>query len=161
MNVKTILVPLDGSVLAEAALTPALETARETGGALVLLRAAEAHAMPMADPTEAQVEVVRQAEEYLANVRTRVIRAGVVNVDVSVWYGPPAEAIVEAARFRKADLIVMSSHGRSGVGRLVLGSVAESVLRATAVPILLIRPGDAPLDAPFTGAPTAKEIANV
>jgi nucleotide-binding universal stress UspA family protein len=161
MNVKTILVPLDGSVLAEAALTPAVETARETGAALVLLRAAEAHAMPMADPTEAQVEVVRQAEEYLANVRTRVIRAGVVNVDVSVWYGPPAEAIVEAARFRKVDLIVMSSHGRSGLGRLVLGSVAESVLRATAVPILLIRPGDAPLDAPFMGAPTAKEIANV
>lgn len=161
MNAKTILVPLDGSTLAETALTPAVETAREKNAKLVLLRAAEAHPMPMADPAEAQVEVVRQAEEYLAGVRERVTRGGLADVEISVWYGQPAEAIVEAARFRRADLIVMSSHGRSGLGRLVLGSVAETVLRATAVPILLIRPGDAPLATPFTGAPAAKELANV
>jgi nucleotide-binding universal stress UspA family protein len=57
-----------------------------------------------------------------------------------VWYGPPVEAIADAAQLRKTDLIVMSTHGRSGLGRLVLGSVAESVLRATSTPILLLRP---------------------
>jgi nucleotide-binding universal stress UspA family protein len=161
MKVKTILVPLDGSIVAEAALTPAVDLAREAGARLVLLRAAQAHTLPMADPIQAQVDVMREAQEYLAAARARVTAAGVRDVEISAWYGPAVEAIVEAARYRHADLIVMSSHGRSGVSRLVLGSVAESVLRATAVPILLIRPDGAPLDTPFMGAPSAKEIANV
>ena len=161
MKVKTILVPLDGSSLAEAALTPAMEIARESGAVWCCCVRPWATGSPMADPNEAQVEVVREAEEYLAEARARVTTAGVADVEISVWYGPPVEAIVEAARFRKADLIVMSSHGRSGLGRLVLGSVAESVLRSTSVPILLIRPGDAPLDTPFVGAPSAKEVARV
>ena len=161
MEIKKILVPLDGSVLAEAALAPAVELATKTGAQmLVLLRAAEAHTMPMADPSEAQVTAVRTAEEYLAGARERVVKAGFERVETSVWYGPPAEAIVEAAAFRKADLIVMSSHGRSGLGRLVLGSVAETVLRGTTVPILLIRPGNAPVSSPFvSGQVTAREIA--
>ena len=160
MRIKTILVPLDGSILAETALPPAIALAGQHGAKLVLLRAAEAHTRPMADPIEAQVLTVRGAEDYLAGLRGRVTQAGIASVETSVWYGPPAEAIVEAARFRGADLIVMSSHGRTGLGRLVLGSVAETVLRATRVPILLIRPGDAPIDVPFTPA-TAKEIAHV
>ena len=160
MNVKTILVPLDGSRLGELALTPAVDLARDKGAKLVLLRAAEAHTT-VADPAEAQVAVVREAEDYLAGVRTRVADGGVEDVETSVWYGPPAEAIVEAARYRAADLIVMSSHGRSGLGRLVLGSVAESVLRATRTPILLIRAGAAPLDAPYWGRPAARELSHV
>jgi nucleotide-binding universal stress UspA family protein len=161
MKLTTILVPLDGSLVAEAALKPAVAIARETGAKLVLLRAAEAHTLPLADPIEAQVDVMDEAQEYLASARARVTAGGVSDVEVSAWYGPPAEAIVEAARCRHADLIVMSSHGRSGVARLVLGSVAETVLRATAVPILLIRPDGARLDAPFASAPTVKEVARV
>jgi len=161
MNVRTILVPLDGSIIAEAALTPAVELAREARAKLVLLRAAQAHTLPMTDPIEAQVDVMRESQEYLAAARARVQTAGVADVETSAWYGPAVEAIVEAARYRHADLIVMSSHGRSGVSRLVLGSVAESVLRATTVPILLIRPDGAPVDTPFMGAPSAKEIAHV
>jgi nucleotide-binding universal stress UspA family protein len=158
MNVKTILVPLDGSFLGELALAPAVDLARDKGAKLVLLRAAEAHTT-VADPTEAQVTVVREAEEYLAAVRTRVLDT-VAEVETTVWYGPPAEAIVEAARYRGADLIVMSSHGRSGLGRLVLGSVAESVLRATPTPILLMRAGGAPLETPYWGRPAAKELSH-
>ena len=159
MNVKTILVPLDGSPLGELALTPAVDLARDKGARLILLRAAEAHTL-VADPTEAQVAAVREAEDYLAAVRARVA-AAITEVETSVWYGPPAEAIVEAARYRGADLIVMSSHGRSGLGRLVLGSVAEMVLRATPTPILLIRAGGAPLAAPYRGRPAAKELSYV
>lgn len=160
MNVKTILVPLDGSPLAELALTHAVDLAREKRARLVLLRAAEARTL-VGDPTDAQVGAVREAEDYLVATRDRLSREGVTDVDVSVWYGPPAQAIVEAARYRQAGLIVMSSHGRSGVGRLVLGSVAETVLRATSVPILLIRPGEAPVDAPAAGGPGAKELVHV
>ena len=67
---------------------------------------------------------------------------------------------MEAARYRDADLIVMSSHGRSGVARLVMGSVTERVLRGTSVPILVIRPDGAPTDTPFRGAPSAKEMSH-
>jgi nucleotide-binding universal stress UspA family protein len=161
MNVKTILVPLDGSLLAEAALTPAVEFARQAGAKLVLLRAAQAHTLPMADLIEAQVLVMREAQEYLETVRARLRAAGIDDVEISAWYGLPVEAIVETARYRHADLIVMASHGRSGVSRVVLGSVAERVLRATAVPILLIRPDGAPLDPPFTPVPSSQELAHV
>jgi nucleotide-binding universal stress UspA family protein len=94
-----------------------------------------------------QVEVVREAEEYLARVAARLERDGTRSVQTSVWYGPPVSAIVEAAQLRGADLIVMSTHGRSGLGRLVLGSVAEAVLRSTTTPILLVRASEAPREA--------------
>ena len=56
--------------------------------------------------------------------------------------------VVEAARAGKVDLIVMTTHGRSGLGRLILGSVAEAVLRGTTTPILLVRAGGAPVQTP-------------
>jgi nucleotide-binding universal stress UspA family protein len=161
MKLRTILVPLDGSIVAETALTRAVDLAREAGAKLVLLRAAEAHPLPMADPVDAQVAVMGEVQAYLAAVRERVRSAGVGDVEVSAWYGPAVEAIVEAARYRDADLIVMSSHGRSGLTRLVLGSVTEFVLRATTVPILVIRPDGAPIDTPFMGSSTAKEVSDV
>ena len=139
MNPTLVLVPLDGSVLAEGALAPAIGFAR-AGAKLVLLRAVEAHGTPFVDPAEAQVAVIEEGENYLSGVAAGIRAAGVTDVETSVWYGPPVTAIVDAATFRKADLIVMSTHGRSGLGRLVLGSVAESVLRATSTPILLLRP---------------------
>ena len=89
-----------------------------------------------------------KAEEYLASIAERLKREGVTKVETSVWYGKPASAIVEAAQFGKVDLIIMCTHGRSGMGRLILGSVAESVLRGTHTPILLLRPEGAPLERP-------------
>ncbi len=148
MKPERILVPLDGSLLAEGAIQTAAGLAREGGAALVLLRAAEAHTLPGADPTDAQVAVVREAEEYLTAVAARLGEEGVKGVETSVWYGSPATAIIEAARLQKVDLIVMTTHGRSGLGRLILGSVAESVLRGTTTPILLLRAPGAPLEAP-------------
>jgi nucleotide-binding universal stress UspA family protein len=162
MKVGKILVPLDGSALAEAAVAKAVDIARQSPAAsVVLLRAAEAPALAGGDPIEAQVEVVREAEEYLESVAARVREEGVAEVSTSVWYGPPAPAIVEAAETAKVDMIVMSTHGRSGLGRLFLGSVAESVLRATPTPILLLRPAGAPL-APARGVvERKKEVAGV
>lgn len=149
MKLDKVLVPLDGSPLAEAALTAAVDLVRERPGAtLILLRAAEASTLPGADPTEAQVRVVREAESYLEAVAARLAAQGLTNVKTSVWYGPAAPAIVEAARAGKVDLIVMSTHGRSGLGRLLLGSVAESVIRGTRTPILLVRDVAAPVAEP-------------
>jgi nucleotide-binding universal stress UspA family protein len=148
MKLGTILVPLDGSTLAEAAIPKALELAEVSGARVLLLRAAEAPTLPGVDPIEAQVKVVNAAEAYLAEVQERLTRQGRVTVETSVWYGPAAYAIVTAARTRGVDQIVMTTHGRSGLGRLLLGSVAESVLRGTTTPILLLRGEGAPLHAP-------------
>lgn len=148
MKLQTILVPLDGSSLAEAALPKAVELAEVSGARLLLLRAAQVRTLPGVDPTLAQVEVVREAEEYLARVGEHLGDLGFKEVECSVWYGPAAYSIVEAARLYKADLILMTTHGRSGLGRLILGSVAESVLRGTTTPILLLRAAEAPVEAP-------------
>ncbi len=136
MKPSTVLVPLDGSTLAEKALAPAIGFARE-GAALVLIRAAET----VDDPDGA---VVREAELYLAGVVERLRRVGVRYVEASIGHGAPVDAIANAARIRKPDLIVMSTHGRTGFGRLVLGSVTEGVLRATTTPLLLLRPQPSP-----------------
>ena len=148
MKPGKILVPLDGSALAEAALSQATLLASEFGAQVELLRAVEAHTFPGVDPTDAQVKVVQEGETYLAGVAERLRASGVKDVASSVWYGPPAFAIVEAARLTHVDLIVMGTHGRSGIGRMILGSVAESVLRGTTTPILLIRSPEAPVDRP-------------
>jgi nucleotide-binding universal stress UspA family protein len=144
MKFGKILVPLDGSILAEAALWQALEIA--DGGTISLLRAAEADPVPAADSPAAQVAALREAQEYLRGMIKRLESNGMSRVEANVWYGSPAAAIVGAARTEKVDLIVMATHGRGGLERLVLGSVTESVLRGTPVPILVVRPEGAPAD---------------
>ena len=148
MKLDTILVPLDGSALAESALPRATELAEASGARLLLLRAAEAHTLQGVDPTDAQVRVVAEAEAYLTRAAERVHVQGLGRVETSVWYGPAPYAIVEAAEHHHADLIVMTTHGRSGLGRLILGSVAETVLRGTRTPILLLRAPHAPVERP-------------
>ncbi len=152
MKIDKVLVPLDGSKLAEQALTKALDVAEGGKTTFLLLRAAEASTWPGGDAADDQVRVVREAEEYLEGIRAALGRRGIRKVEASVWYGPPASAIVEAAQVSKTDLIVMTTHGRSGLGRLILGSVAEAVLRGTSTPILLLRADGAPVETPFGGA---------
>jgi nucleotide-binding universal stress UspA family protein len=148
MTIKKILIPLDGSALAESAIGTAVEMGRSHGAGVLLMRAVEARALPGGDLIEAQVEVVREAEQYIESVAKRLREGGFEHVETGVWYGPPAASIVDAARLRGIDLIVMTTHGRSGLGRLILGSVAEAVLRGTTVPILVLRATDAPVEAP-------------
>jgi nucleotide-binding universal stress UspA family protein len=147
MQTNKVLVPLDGSKLAESALADAVDLVAE-GGVVVLVRAAEAHVMPGMDPILAQIDVVAEAERYLSALKTELEERGIRNLETHVWYGPPAASIIEAVSAYKADLIVMTTHGRSGVGRLIYGSVAESVLRGTTVPIFLRRPPEAPVELP-------------
>ncbi len=148
---RRLLVPLDGSTLAEAALPHAIAVARRFEARLTLLQVAATVPMAAAvDPLGAggveaalAVEAVEAAEkaawEYLHQVAQRPEMEG-LPVEVEVTRGRPAAEIIRQARERKVDLIVMSTHGRSGLGRLVFGSVADEVLREAGVPILLIRP---------------------
>lgn len=148
MKLRKVLVPLDGSVLAEAALPRAVELVASSGAKLLLLRAVETNRLSGIDRTEAQLRAVREAEDYLTRIGDRLTALGVKDIEVSIWYGPAVSAIVQAAQLHPVDLIVMTTHGRSGLGRLVLGSVAESVLRGTTTPILLVRAPEAPVEPP-------------
>ncbi len=137
MYARRILVPLDGSALAERVLPHVIELARHSEARIDLLRTASGHG---------ETESVTACEAYLGGVAERLGAEGVGNVRTSVWEGDPVGAILKAARFRKVDLIVMTTHGRSGLGRLAVGSVAEAVLRRTRTPVLVIPRPDAPPD---------------
>jgi nucleotide-binding universal stress UspA family protein len=126
---KTILVPLDGSALAEEALAYACALSIPTAARLILMRASYALR---------QAELLKVAEDYLAphvvNLRQRGFEA-----EATVFDGDAAPGIVEEASRWQADLVVMATHGRTGLGRWILGSVAEAVLAACSVPVLLVR----------------------
>jgi nucleotide-binding universal stress UspA family protein len=140
-----ILVPLDGSPLAERALPYAEVLARRSGATLVLMRAVEAHVLPGRDTPGARHHVVREAEAYLNHLAARIDPAETLRyvaegggVEVAVYYGTPQQGIVDEIQLRGADLVVMSTHGRSGLTRFLMGSVADHVLRHAPVPVLLV-----------------------
>ena len=164
---KSILVPLDGSPLAERALPYAVAVARAHRGRLALVRAALDHTFPGTDPTEKQTAVMREAEAYLEQMAGR-IAARDLPIDTGVSYGGAVEGILLEADIRHADLILIATHGRSGLGRWVYGSIAEAVLARATVPVLLVRawdqpPGAAPFGdqprilVPLDGSPFAEE----
>ena len=145
-----ILVPLDGSPLAEAVLPRVVELATLRKAEIVLLRVALAHAILGSDPVEAQVHVVEEAQAYLAKIETHLVAQGLAVKSV-VRYGHAADEILDHVRVGGVEMIAMSTHGRGGVRRWVLGSVAETVVRHSPVPVLLVRatgPLLSSLDAP-------------
>lgn len=135
---KRILVPLDGSPLAEGVLPHVQELARSIGAEVVLLRVAFAHIFPGADPIETQVTAVQEAEAYVMD-RARTLQDAGVRAEGKVRYGDPMEEILDHVTRDHIDLIAMATHGRTGLKRVVLGSVAEQVLRRSPVPMLLLR----------------------
>jgi nucleotide-binding universal stress UspA family protein len=139
-----MLVPLDGSDLAETILPLVEQVAGPLEAEVILLRVVEpvstAEALVSAGvvspATLARHEL--EAKRYLAQVEPRLSKKG-LRVRTRIALGPPAEAILGAVKTSGADLVAMTTHGRSGLGRVLFGSVAESVLRASRVPVLLMR----------------------
>jgi nucleotide-binding universal stress UspA family protein len=152
---RTILVPLDGSAQAEKALPVAARIARSIQGKLLLVRAVSLAteywpAMMTPYPSIAQAAVdgeLTEAEQYLRQVAMSKPLTG-ISVETVVQFGPAAPSILAAAAAHTVDLIVMGSHGFTGIGHWMLGSVAEKVVRHAPVPVLLWR-ADAAL--PQTG----------
>jgi nucleotide-binding universal stress UspA family protein len=137
-GLERMLVPLDGSGCAENVLPRVEELATELKASISLLRIVYAHTFPGMDPTEAEVKVVREAEEYLGKIEDRLKAKG-FKVDSHVRYGNDAEEILDHAARKDIDFIAMTTHGRSGVKRFLLGSVVEKVLRHSSKPIFLVR----------------------
>jgi nucleotide-binding universal stress UspA family protein len=135
----TILVPLDGSEFSERALPMATSLAQAMESKVILMHAASASVFPGADPTEAQCQAIEDAESYLAALANGLSEQG-LTVEVAAPFGDAAESIVLEVGMRTADLVVMCTHGRSGMGRWIYGSVAEQVLAHSPAPVLLVRP---------------------
>jgi nucleotide-binding universal stress UspA family protein len=142
-----LLVALDGSPFAEYALDPALELAAKFGSDLLLVRVIAAAAssvqsagagLPGSDDAIADARFYRaEAEAYLQRIQARGRSSG-LNVYTRVVAGEPAVAITALAAAQEVDLIVMSTHGRTGVMRLLYGSVAEAVLRGSGRAVMLV-----------------------
>ena len=139
-KIEKILVPLDGSQCAEMVFPTVEKLAGDLKASAALLRVAYAHVIPGADPIEAQVKVVREAEDYLRDIEKQLTAKG-LKVETHVRYGQDADEILDHAAQPDIDLIAMTTHGRSGIKRFLLGSVAEKVLRHSPKPIMLVRCG--------------------
>ena len=152
---KHLLIPLDGSPLAEQALPVALALAARFGHTVTLLRVAQPPYVVTGIGGSVYAELAlgmrdqihEEAQAYLAAVRESLQTAD-VDVRMQVAEGDPAaDVILQIVDELGVDTIVMSTHGRTGLSRWVFGSVAERVLRSASVPVLLIRAA-APAPAP-------------
>ncbi|MBL8384413.1 MAG: universal stress protein [Burkholderiales bacterium] len=146
---KRILVPVDGSPLARRAAEDGIALARTLGAEVVVLMVTEpyqfiftyAGEIPVAfpDPVTYEAQVKRSAQKHVGAVAKAAIAAGVSCRELIVSAAPAAGAIVAAAKRQKCDLIVIGSHGRGGLGQLLLGSVTSKVLASCHVPVLVHR----------------------
>ena len=150
-----ILVPLDGSRLAEQAISAAAGIARRAGAALHF---AMVHEPPPArlltsEPPRVVEELDQEARmwsaEYLETAATAVRTTHGLPVTTACLNGQPATVLAEYIRGRKVDLTVMTTHGTGGLNRWWLGSVADRLLRRTSVPVLLLHPRDLPQPTEF------------
>lgn len=137
MNANTILVPTDFSNASEEALRWATSLARDTGAKLVIAHVEEppmayAGELPLT-PDEATRDELRRSLAQTAPADSSV------PYEHKLLVGEPATAIVDLAEREHADLIVMGSHGRKGITRLLMGSVAEAVVRKAKCPVLTVK----------------------
>ncbi len=141
---QRILVPLDGSPLAETILPRAQALAKALDAELILLRVTvnPAAEFSFSDPAIASniIQEVEQESKTYINSKCNQIEKEGVRVSFLLRQGPVAETIVEVADFMQVDFIAMSTHGRSGIQRWLLGSVADRVSHISHVPVMLFRP---------------------
>ena len=143
--IKRILVPTDFSTTSDLAIGYGIDLAKRYGASLHFLHVVEdtylAHAYPdgyFAELPGIQAKIRADAEQRLAEVFTRCAAAA-VPVTRQVVDGRPARLIVETAKTLGTDLIVMGTHGRSGVAHFLMGSVAEHVVRTAPCPVFTVR----------------------
>ena len=145
MKIDRIMVATDFSECSSQAVDYACGLASGLGSKLVLIHAIEpvyfagAFYGPDASVPMLTEEQRRAAQEAMANLEEELKKRGVAVEDVVIASGPPHQMIIEEAADRKVDLIVVGTHGRGGVAHLLLGSVAERVVRTAECPVLTIR----------------------
>jgi nucleotide-binding universal stress UspA family protein len=138
---RTVLVPTDGSGGAAAALSAGIEVAAATGAALHVLSVVEATSLGVDVRSELQSDALESAaEEVVADAVADAEAAGVESVTGAVEGGTSVERTIRAyVDDHGVDLVVAGTHGRTGLDRYVLGSVAEALVRRSAVPVVTVR----------------------
>jgi nucleotide-binding universal stress UspA family protein len=136
---ERILVPLDGSGLAEVALPYAEQLARRLGSDIYLIYVSESAEVPQHYVHRFYLQKIGEATKEGARRVVGESAGKAIKIEPTVLVGHPAEEIVDYADKEDVSLIVMATHGRSGIRRWALGSVAEKVVRATDRPVALIR----------------------
>ena len=147
---KRILIPVDGSETATKALVAALQLARETGGVVRLVHTVNEMAYlggidPYGTYSADLAGMMREGGAKVLNDAMAVAQSAGVEASQAMLDEPGqrlGESVAAAAKLWGADLIVVGSHGRRGIGRVLLGSGAEQILRLAPVPVLVIRGGD-------------------
>jgi nucleotide-binding universal stress UspA family protein len=145
MNIQRILASTDFSELSKQGLTSALELAETFGAKLLLLHVVEPPPYPVEGIVPSHLgatlldDLERQASNDLAQMLSET-HGSMVEVTRRVVAGIPYRKIVEVAEEEKSDLIVMTTHGRTGFSHLVMGSVTEKIVRMAPCPVLTIRP---------------------
>ena len=145
MSYAKIVIPLDGSDLAEAALDAALPLAKTFGSEILLLGVLDLTAgmydvySEAFSPVDLKAQLEKFLETALERARSKVEAQGVATRRF-LKVGAPHEEIAQLARDEGADLIAMTTHGRKGLGHLLLGSVTEKVIRTAPCLVLVVRP---------------------
>ena len=146
---ERIVVPIDGSDPSRAASLLALKVASTCGGHLIFCHVLDTRelydkaATYGYDPRPLLAQMRAEAEDLLDGAIHQA-HAGGIEAEYAIVEGRPVDAILAAAAARKANLIVIGTHGRRGLVRLLVGSTTEGVLRATGVPVLVVRAEDKP-----------------
>jgi len=143
---KKIMVPLDGSELAECVIPHVEAVAGGSSGAeVVFVRAVEpfhlrSGAAHFNEEQKKQIDAKAEAdaEEYLNGLASR-LQLGGMKVRTEVLYGNIADTLADYATGKDIDLIIIATHGRSGISRWVWGSVADRILRSACIPVLMVR----------------------
>ncbi len=142
-SITKVLVALDGSALAEEVLGPAAALARLLGARCTLLRVVESRLPPPAAPHVGELPPdprVAEALSYLRGIGEKLTGQS-IRPDVQVVVSPhSAGAILEAGQTERGTLIALATHGRGGLRRMLMGSVADKLIRAAAGPVLVYRP---------------------
>jgi len=140
--IKTILVPVDFSGCSKKALDYALPFAKQFGAGLVLLYVVPANfpvgEFGMIDVAFMEKELRASGEQQLADLAMNQIGPGIPSKNV-IRVGRPVTEIADVAREKNADLIIISTHGHTGLKHVLLGSVAENVVRYAPCPVLVVR----------------------
>jgi nucleotide-binding universal stress UspA family protein len=145
MQIKTILVPCDFSEHAERAYTWALGLAEQCGAKVILLHAAQMFTTLGYPESVYLLDLKKMEDEILADANKRLHEfaakkgGSTVSVETRAVTGDPFWEICQGVEKEHADLIVMGSHGRTGLAHIVLGSVAERVVRHASCPVLVTR----------------------
>ncbi len=143
INIKNILCPIDYSIYSEMALKYAIEFAEKYQAKLYLMHVLDIRVYDMNDPELYDVNVID--EETIGKLRERLLKSvnedtkGRISVEAIVIQGVPFAEIIKASKEYKIDLIVLGTHGRTGLSHAIMGSVAEKVVRKAPCPVLTIR----------------------